>query len=1365
MRKFSQKVLACLLSAGMVVSLGGVTALATETEDAATISEGDAVALEATAVVSDASDATVNYAVKIWGIQADTYSTDGGATTQTAGLTFGPATGDDYTNSYVSCGSAYCIHDMTWEEIIEQSKTDPTVFESCRENGCTKAVELTPNETLFDMETVENAAAQGYAGDGVSTLYYLLNGVGGGSAYGASWNLSSEEALSTDPASVYSRSRLRTTLTGDRANIDTWLAENSNASDFYGVATLCDGNNCLFSCFPEELQEAVVPRTTVNTGNATSGARRGYDTTTTYDKLFLFSVRETGITESTDDSGGNDYRVNSLNENRIAYEYSDTSASTPSRAYWWTRSRDASNSASSFAITYNGGSSADNVTACYGISPGFVLPGPETGEEEPPEQSEYPESSHNYGNNEDAWWTYTLTGATNGVYVTFDERTKVESNWDFLYVYDGDDNLIGKYTGEELAGATLYIPSDTFKINLTSDGSTTYWGFAVTNVEAAGDTLDLSIVGSVDDPLVPVYVNEEPVADVLVNGASLIQGADFTVSADTSTAGKTVDVTITGIGNYSGMLTSHVYVYDDAHLQEGASITPDVYTPLRLTEASSMGELFGESTIPFDDMDEAYRNSITEVTLRPVETNEAGEITGDTTSAKTGGLTYPEAPKKLTITAANNDFYVEGSYVHFYRTEDDPIVYVTEGHGRPYVTGTSPVETYPQTQVYEVTVKAPGYKDVVGTTTYYTGTASAFSIIVDEDGNENTTDDQWVAGSWTAGELEKMATFANGTSQCGMTGFRTFSTMGVSLYDMLDMVDETLKEEGKDTLNLSANDYFKINTSDNYGNYKTYKQIFETPQYFISGIYDSEFAEVYNNAVDRDGDAGYDHDIRLWLGKYAWEKQTTIEPRLCTSYKEVLITGDELEGAEEPTLDNTHFNSLVSFENRFRFVYGIALVQEDCEVTFDTQGGSAIDSQTVLSHHMTSSELTTMWQSYWADSLVILRGEGVNHPDTDPPLTGTDTIAVPDDPTRTGYVFSGWYTDPDCTDGNEFDFSANDGTVDEDTTIYAKWVTSEEILRDALEEEVEEAKTMNKDAYSADSWAAFEKALESAEAVLNNPNASLESLSEALDALENAKNGLVGSGVVLKKDSDGVWRYYVNGEFNKNYSGFASNAYGDWYVKNGCVLFDTTDILKDTTGVLGDKGAWYYVIDSKVQYDFTGLSNFKNANGWWYIVKGKVDFTHNGVDKNKNGWFYVTDGKVQFGFTGLANYKNNNGWWYITKGAVDFTHNGVDKNKNGWWYVTGGKVQFGFTGLANYKNSNGWWYVSGGKVDFTHSGVDKNKYGWFYVAGGKVQFGFTGLASNKNGTWYINGGAVQFGFNGTVTAGGRRYTVRNGKVV
>ena len=39
---------------------------------------------------------------------------------------------------------------------------------------------------------------------------------------------------------------------------------------------------------------------------------------------------------------------------------------------------------------------------------------------------------------------------------------------------------------------------------------------------------------------------------------------------------------------------------------------------------------------------------------------------------------------------------------------------------------------------------------------------------------------------------------------------------------------------------------------------------------------------------------------------------------------------------------------------------------------------------------------------------------------------------------RDGYRFCGWYTDADCTDGNEYDFSSR---VTESATLYAKWFT------------------------------------------------------------------------------------------------------------------------------------------------------------------------------------------------------------------------------------------------------------------------------------------------------------------------------------
>ncbi len=235
------------------------------------------------------------------------------------------------------------------------------------------------------------------------------------------------------------------------------------------------------------------------------------------------------------------------------------------------------------------------------------------------------------------------------------------------------------------------------------------------------------------------------------------------------------------------------------------------------------------------------------------------------------------------------------------------------------------------------------------------------------------------------------------------------------------------------------------------------------------------------------------------------------------------------------------------------------------------------------------------------------------------------------------------------------------------------------------------------------------------------------------------KGKVVGNTVA--HNSNGWWYINADGKVDFTYNGFGKNGNGSWYCENGKVTFKKQDILKDTTGELGEKGAWYYVIGSKVQTDFTGLSNFRNEHGWWYIKKGKVDFSANTVAKNKNGWWYVVGGKVQFGFTGLADYKNSNGWWYIKNGKVDFTHNGVEKNKNGWWYVTGGKVRFGYTGVANYKNSHGWWYIKNGKVDFSYTGVASNKNGTWYVENGKAKTVHK-MVTSEGKTYYFDGDMV-----------------------
>ncbi len=253
----------------------------------------------------------------------------------------------------------------------------------------------------------------------------------------------------------------------------------------------------------------------------------------------------------------------------------------------------------------------------------------------------------------------------------------------------------------------------------------------------------------------------------------------------------------------------------------------------------------------------------------------------------------------------------------------------------------------------------------------------------------------------------------------------------------------------------------------------------------------------------------------------------------------------------------------------------------------------------------------------------------------------------------------------------------------------------------------------------------------------------------------NVINGKLTKSVTVAQNSNGWWYINSNGMVDFSYNGFAKNSNGSWYCENGQVLFNKNSVLKDTVGAIGTKGDWYYVVGSKVQTGYTGVANYKNSNGWWYVKNGKVDFTANTVAKNNNGWWYVNGGKVNFSYNGFGS--NSNGKWYLESGKVTFTKNSVIKDSTGalgskgdWYYVVGSKVQTGYTGVANYKNSNGWWYIKDGKVDFSANTVAKNNNGWWYVKDGKVNFSYNGFGSNSNGKWYIESGTVTFKKNSVI---------------
>ena len=90
-------------------------------------------------------------------------------------------------------------------------------------------------------------------------------------------------------------------------------------------------------------------------------------------------------------------------------------------------------------------------------------------------------SSHAYANGTCDTWGYSDPGAT-GLAVTFDKQTYLERGYDFVEVYGSDGSMVGRYTGADLAGATVKVPGDSVKIRLVSDATNAEWGFGVTGI-------------------------------------------------------------------------------------------------------------------------------------------------------------------------------------------------------------------------------------------------------------------------------------------------------------------------------------------------------------------------------------------------------------------------------------------------------------------------------------------------------------------------------------------------------------------------------------------------------------------------------------------------------------------------------------------------------------------------------------------------------------------------------------------------------------------------------------------------------------------------------------------------------------------
>ena len=150
----------------------------------------------------------------------------------------------------------------------------------------------------------------------------------------------------------------------------------------------------------------------------------------------------------------------------------------------------------------------------------------------------------------------------------------------------------------------------------------------------------------------------------------------------------------------------------------------------------------------------------------------------------------------------------------------------------------------------------------------------------------------------------------------------------------------------------------------------------------------------------------------------------------------------------------------------------------------------------------------------------------------------------------------------------------------------------------------------------------------------------------------------------LNKDKDGVYRYYVDGEFQSEFSGIVEYYGEEFFVANGVVA-------TGANGLNMYDDVWYFLSKGQIARSYTGLAEY--GGEWFYIVNGKLDTMVNGLVPYNGGMFVFAAGRL---------CKEVNGLWQDADGT--------------WYFLALGQVATSYTGIATY--GDGAFYVRNGKL-------------------------------------------------------------------
>lgn len=167
------------------------------------------------------------------------------------------------------------------------------------------------------------------------------------------------------------------------------------------------------------------------------------------------------------------------------------------------------------------------------------------------------------------------------------------------------------------------------------------------------------------------------------------------------------------------------------------------------------------------------------------------------------------------------------------------------------------------------------------------------------------------------------------------------------------------------------------------------------------------------------------------------------------------------------------------------------------------------------------------------------------------------------------------------------------------------------------------------------------------------------------------------NGLVL--DKDGVWRYYLDNEFQKDYVGIVDYNGGSFFVANGI-------LCKDANGLQQNKdGKWYFLANGQIQKQKSGFAEYDGA--WFYIKNGELDATVNGLVDYNGGTFLFAAGRLCKEVNGL--WQDFDGTWYfLAQGQLQKQHRGVAMYDGEFFYIIDGKLAVDFNGPIEYNGAS-----------------------------------------------------------------------------